>query len=477
MRDDYGGCEMDGSGIYEYGKKDAGIVLIQMVDQHDLERIENELAYIRQNCDKEFLLIAVAVDNWNEDLSPWEAPAVYGKDGFGGGAEKTLKRVLELCKDNSRAYYIGGYSLAGLFALWAASQSSIFCAVAAASPSVWFPGFTDHIKRQGIKCGMVYLSLGDKEEKNRNPIMSTVGDRIRELHEFFKEHGLETFLEWNEGNHFKDSDIRMAKAFVRVLEQPLVVRSRLISFPHGFSTRLGGVSKGIFTSLNLGMNRGDDKECVKENYRRFFAACGIEGEGLVCGRQVHGKTVMIVDAEDVREPYGYEELFEADGYVSNTPGVAMGVFTADCIPLLLADEKNKVAAAVHSGWRGTVQDIENEAIEKMLSLGAESGCIRACIGPAIGRCCFEVGAEVIEGVNGLLEGADDLYTLKENGRYMLDLKGVVKRCLVRSGVKEENIEVIDDCTMCMPGKYWSHRYTQGERGSQAAVIMIPPENR
>ncbi len=254
------------------------------------------------------------------------------------------------------------------------------------------------------------------------------------------------------------------------------VGSEYISFPHGFSTRCGGVSTGILSSLNLGMNRGDSRECVKENYKRFFDACGIEAGRFVCGKQVHGDRVMIVNEKDAAEPYAYSSLFEADGYVTGTPMVPLVVFTADCIPLLLADEKNRVIAAVHSGWRGTVLDIEKQAVEKMCSLGAETACIKACIGPAIGYCCFEVGSEVIDAVNELLEGdAAGLYMAKDNGKYMLDLKSVVKRCLMRSGVRNENIEIIDDCTMCMPEKYWSHRYTGGMRGSQAAVIMIPQE--
>ncbi len=257
---------------------------------------------------------------------------------------------------------------------------------------------------------------------------------------------------------------------------PVRVKSGIIEYPHGFSTRCGGVSTGIFGSLNLGMNRGDKEESVKENYKRFFAACGIETESFVCGKQVHGKNVMIVGSQDARKPYGYTSLFEADGYVTNEADVPLVVFTADCIPLLLADEQNRVIACVHSGWRGSVQDIERQAIEKMCSLGAQTEYIKACIGPAIGRCCFEVGKEVIDAVNELLEReADELYTLKENGRYMLDLKSVVKYCLLRSGVREDNIDIIKDCTMCMPEKYWSHRYTAGERGSQAAVIMIPKD--
>ena len=252
------------------------------------------------------------------------------------------------------------------------------------------------------------------------------------------------------------------------------IRSSLISYPHGFSTRTGGVSEGIFSSLNLGMNRGDDPEKVKENYRLFLEDCGIDREEFVCGMQVHGNHVMIVGSEHARKPYGYDELFEADGYVTAEAGVPLVIFTADCIPLLMADEEAGVVAAVHSGWRSTVSDIEKNAVEAMVSLGASKERIHACIGPAIGRCCFEVGGEVIEGVENLLEDdASDLYDKKDNGKYMLDLKGVLLRSMLRTGLLKENIEVIKECTMCDPDRFWSHRILGTDRGSQASVIMKP----
>ena len=256
------------------------------------------------------------------------------------------------------------------------------------------------------------------------------------------------------------------------LEELNTVKSTLISYPHGFSTRTGGVSAGIYKSLNLGMNRGDEPANVKENYHRFLKSCGIDEEKFVCGQQVHGNNVMIVGREDARKPYGYDALFQADGYVTSASQVPLVIFIADCIPLLLADEEAGVVAAVHSGWRSTVLDIEREAVNKMESLGASREHIKACIGPAIGRCCFEVGEEVIEEVDRLLKGdASDLYDKKDNGKYMLDLKGVVKRSMLNTGLSEKNIEIVNDCTMCTPDKYWSHRYTGGNRGSQAAVIM------
>lgn len=203
--------------ISEFGNPQSDIVLIQPVDDHDLEGIGNEFAEIKRSCDKDFCLITVKTDNWNNDLSPWKAPAVFGKDNFGGGAPKTLEELLKLCADKGKTYYIGGYSLAGLFALWAAYQTDVFSGVAAASPSLWFPDFDAYMKKNGIRTGTVYLSLGDREEKTRNPVMATVGDRVREAHELLKECNVNCILEWNNGNHFKDADIRTAKAFAWVM--------------------------------------------------------------------------------------------------------------------------------------------------------------------------------------------------------------------------------------------------------------------
>lgn len=202
---------------YVFGNPDADIVLIQPVDDHDLEGIENEFMDIVNCCNMSVRLVAVRIDAWNNDLSPWEALPVFGKESFGGGASKTLLEVLRLCDDRSRTYYIGGYSLAGLFALWAAYQTDAFAGVAAASPSMWFPGFYDYMKENGIRTRTVYLSLGDREEKVRNPVVATVGDRIRKAHSLLKERGVNCTLEWNEGNHFKDADHRTARAFAWIL--------------------------------------------------------------------------------------------------------------------------------------------------------------------------------------------------------------------------------------------------------------------
>ncbi|MBR5005591.1 MAG: esterase [Clostridia bacterium] len=197
----------------DFGNIYSKYVLVQPVDEYELSTIESEVRLIKELSGKDFMLKAFPVNDWNNDLSPWNAPPVFGKNGFGDGAAKTLDQILQHCGDRSKTYFIGGYSLAGLFSLWAAFQTDLFEGVAAASPSVWFPGFSDFVKANNINCGSVYLSLGDREEQTRNPVMATVGDRIRDIHETIFERGVECVLEMNEGNHFKDADLRTAKAF------------------------------------------------------------------------------------------------------------------------------------------------------------------------------------------------------------------------------------------------------------------------
>ena len=204
---------------YEYGDPASRRILIQPVDPRDLAGMEAEAAAIAAMAGPDFRLIAVKIEDWNRDLSPWAAPPVFGKEGFGGRAEETLAELLPLCAEKDKHCYIGGYSLAGLFALWAACRTDAFAGAAAASPSVWFPGFTDYVKAQGLRCGRVYLSLGDREEKTRNPVMAAVGDRIRELSAWLSAQGRDCVLEWNPGNHFRDPELRTAKAFAWLLRE------------------------------------------------------------------------------------------------------------------------------------------------------------------------------------------------------------------------------------------------------------------
>lgn len=201
------------------GNPDSDTVLVQLVDDHDLEVIESEYSHIRALAPgKDFCLLTLKVNDWNGDLSPWTAPPVFGNVPFGDGAPATLSSLLnEVPK--TKELYIGGYSLSGLFALWAAFNSPVFKGVAAASPSFWFPGFVDYAKTNTPRTGAIYLSLGDREEKTRNPVMATVGTSIRQLHDIFREKEIPCILEWNEGNHFREPDLRTAKGFAWLLNQ------------------------------------------------------------------------------------------------------------------------------------------------------------------------------------------------------------------------------------------------------------------
>ena len=204
---------------YEFGNMESHTVLIQPVDDHDMAVMEGEVAALREMSVDSFHLIAVKVNDWNYDLSPWNAPAVFGNDNFGDGAENMLNEILRLTGDRDNIYYIGGYSLAGLFSLWAAYRTDVFKGVAAVSPSVWFPGFMEYTEKHTIHADRIYLSLGDREEKTRNPVMSKVGDNIRKLRELYKEKNPECILEWNKGNHFREPDKRMAKGFSWVMNR------------------------------------------------------------------------------------------------------------------------------------------------------------------------------------------------------------------------------------------------------------------
>ena len=203
--------------IYKRGDPDAMTVLVQPVSDNDVSYIDSEYMTIREMTGVEFCLIAAKVGDWNNDLSPWQAPAVYGSEDFKGRAEDTLDAILNLIGDSPKRYIIGGYSLAALFSLWASYQSDKFTGVAAASPSVWFPGFLEYMRDNSIQTQKVYLTLGDKEEKTKNPVMSTVGCRIRECHDIINREGRLCTLEWNKGNHFTEPGIRTAKAFAWVM--------------------------------------------------------------------------------------------------------------------------------------------------------------------------------------------------------------------------------------------------------------------
>ena len=200
-----------------YQNEAAKHLLIQPIDEHDLEGLDQEVETIKELSDKSFSLVAFMIKDWNQELTPWGAPPVFGKTPFGDGAEKTLEfitsQLLPEVQEDIPHLILGGYSLAGLFALWAGYQTDKFEGIAAASPSVWYPQWIDYASGNKPLAKSVYLSLGDKEEKAKNPVMAQVGNAIRKQHELLMEQEVNTIFEWNAGNHFVDSDKRMAKGF------------------------------------------------------------------------------------------------------------------------------------------------------------------------------------------------------------------------------------------------------------------------
>lgn len=241
----FGEVEVGDRKCYVSINGEASHILIQAVDKHDLEGFEREVAQIKAlSCDASFMLVAFQIADWNKELSPWEAPAVFGKHDFGAGAGDTLAYITETLLPHiettyptrmPKRFYLGGYSLSGLFALWAAYQTNLFGGVAGVSPSVWFPKWERLMEENTIRVPYVYLSLGDREEKTRNQAMAKVGDNIRRQYELLcRQPSIKACkLEWNPGNHFVDNDVRMAKGFAWLLRLQCGDSSAMIDTQEG----------------------------------------------------------------------------------------------------------------------------------------------------------------------------------------------------------------------------------------------------
>jgi len=243
-----------------------------------------------------------------------------------------------------------------------------------------------------------------------------------------------------------------------------------IKTTHAFTTRFGGVSSGIYESLNLAQRAEDDFNNVEKNYQRLCTALGITTDDLVCSTQVHGTNIRVATLNDCGRLF-QPNPHQADGIITQAPGAALMVFTADCVPILLYDPVKKAAGAVHAGWRGTAADITGIAVNKMVDeFGCSPADIKAAIGPCISKCCFETDNDVADALtDALAESAADCFS-KRNNKYLVDLKEANRVFLSRAGVSD--ISISDECTFCSFEKYWSHRKTSGKRGSQAAIIII-----
>ena len=248
---------------------------------------------------------------------------------------------------------------------------------------------------------------------------------------------------------------------------------------HGFTTRLGGVSSGDCSSMNLSYTRGDDPKNVEENYIRVCKAMDIRKEKIICSSQSHTNCVIMVDEKLAGNGVEYEnQLNDVDGFVTNVPGICLLTMYADCVPLYFVDPVKKVIGLSHSGWRGTVQKIGAVTIQKMVE---EYGCnlqdIYAAIGPSICQSCYEVSGDVIDEFKHVfqIQYWEDLFYRKFEDKYHLNLWKANEIILLEQGIRKEHLIVTDVCTCCNSEVLFSHRASGGKRGNLAALLMIKEE--
>ena len=247
-------------------------------------------------------------------------------------------------------------------------------------------------------------------------------------------------------------------------------------FVHGFSTRIGGVSEGDLSSMNLSFTRGDDPERVRENYRRIAAAVGFETDRLVLTHQTHTNHVRVVTEADAGKGFVRERDYtDVDGLVTDVPQLVLTTFYADCVPLFFIDPVHRAIGLSHSGWRGTVSDIAAATVRTMQGeYGSRPEELLVGIGPSICQDCYEVSEDVIEEFRASYEEKlwMRLYLEKGNGKYQLNLWEACRQNLLRAGVLPDRIEVTDLCTCCNPQIFFSHRASGGKRGNLAGFLMI-----
>lgn len=244
---------------------------------------------------------------------------------------------------------------------------------------------------------------------------------------------------------------------------------------HAFSTRLGGVSDGEFSTMNLAFNRGDKPENVTENYKKICKSAGFDYESLTASSQDHHTFVRAVTTQNRGVGiYKARDIESVDALVTNQKGVTLVTYYADCTPLFFVDVNKKAIGLAHAGWRGTVERIGEKVINKMQSeYGTNPSDVIAAIGPAISACCYEVDLSCAKQFLELNDLATDKFVFeKGNGKFMIDLLETNRQILVSTGVKPENITVSDICTNCSSNLLWSHRATKGHRGTMAAFMCI-----
>lgn len=280
-------------------------------------------------------------------------------------------------------------------------------------------------------------------------------------------------MEWKKVQG-RETSILQERAGVPFLQFPMLEETGMVI--HGFSTRLGGVSKGEWSSMNLSFTRGDREADVRENYRRIGEAIGFSCGALVCSDQTHTTNIRVVTEADRGKGFTRaRDYTDMDGLITNVPGLVLATFYADCVPLYFADPKKKVIGLSHSGWRGTVGKIGKKTVERMQEeYGCKPADIRAVIGPSICQSCYEVSLDVIEEFQRAFseETWPLLYKKNENEKYQLDLWKANEIILKEAGIAAEHLAVTDRCTCCNPSLLFSHRASRGKRGNLGAFLML-----
>ena len=263
---------------------------------------------------------------------------------------------------------------------------------------------------------------------------------------------------------------------VPLLHFPLLEKCSFIT--HAFTTRMGGVSTGDCTSMNLSFTRGDDEAAVRENYRRIAAALGTDAKQFVCSDQTHTTNVRRVTKADAGKgvviPKDYTDV---DGLITNEPGIVLSTFYADCVPLYFVDPVHRAIGLSHSGWRGTVNKMGQVTIEAMKrEFGSRAADLYCAIGPSICQDCYEISRDVAEEfMKAFPKHVNDILIQKSEEKFQLDLWKANEIVMLESGVLPEHLAVTNICTCCNPTELFSHRASKGKRGNLAAFLMIKEE--
>lgn len=285
-------------------------------------------------------------------------------------------------------------------------------------------------------------------------------------------------IRWTDEREVLRLDEQQIKdAIVPLLRFPVLEETGVVE--HCFTTRLGGVSEGIYTSMNLSFTRGDKEEAVQENYGRIAQCMGASKDAFVCSDQTHTTNVKKATKEDagcgVTRPKTYQDV---DGLITNVPGLVLSTFFADCVPLYFVDPVHRAIGMSHSGWRGTVGRMGRATI---LAMGQEYGTkpedLICAIGPSICKDCYEVSEDVAEAFAAEFKGQEEkILEAKGNGKYQLDLWKANEIVLLEAGVKKGHLAVTNLCTCCNPELLFSHRASHGKRGNLGAFLRLKEEN-